>query len=245
MRAERRSGIKPYKKMMRLGLFPERFVSERRFTHMIADKEPANDPDSIATRASLLGRLKTWDDADSWEDFTQTYWKLIYGVARQAGLSDDEARDVVQETLLGVARNIHKFESSPERGSFKNWLLNLTRWRITDRFRDRMPVDPSAPPPHFAGDHTATIERLPDSAEINSVWETEWRKSVFDTAVARVCRRVKPRHAQIFDLYAIRDWPAAKVARELGVSLIQVYLVNHRLTKLLKAEVAYLRKKLE
>jgi hypothetical protein len=63
--------------------------------------------------------------------------------------------------------------------------------------------------------------------------------------VARISRRVNPKHAQIFDLYAVRDWPAAKVAGELGVSLVQVYLVNHRLTKLLKAEVEILRQKLE
>jgi hypothetical protein len=40
---------------------------------------------------------------------------------------------------------------------------------------------------------------------------------------------VPPKHAQIFDLYAVRNWPAAKVASELGVSVVQVYLVNHQL----------------
>jgi RNA polymerase sigma-70 factor (ECF subfamily) len=202
---------------------------------------PTTDADSIATRASLLGRIKSWDDAESWEDFTQTYWRLIYGVARQAGLSDDEARDVVQETLLGVAKNIHDFQSSPERGSFKNWLLNFTRWRIADYFRNRLPVRA----PSNVSDQTATIERVPDPAELDAYWETEWKKNVFETAVERICRRVNPKHAQIFDLYAIRDWPAMKVASELGVSVIQVYLVHHRMTKLLKSEVEYIRKKLE
>jgi len=206
---------------------------------------PKENPDSIATRASLLGRLKNWDDAASWEDFTQTYWRLIYGVARQAGLSDEEARDVVQETLLGVAKNIHEFESSPERGSFKNWLLNITRWRVADCFRNRPPVQESRPPSSDAADRTATVERVPAPAELDAFWEAEWKKNVFETAVARICQRVKPKHAQIFDLYTVRHWPAAKVAGELGVSIIQVYLVNHRLTKLLKAEVAYIRKKLE
>ena len=208
-------------------------------------KPPQDEPDSIATRASLLGRIKSWDDADSWEDFTQTYWKLIYGVARQSGLSDDEARDVVQDTLLGVAKKIHEFESNPERGSFKNWLLNLTRWRIADHFRARLPVGCSLAEPTTAGDQTATIERVPEPADLDAFWEVEWKKSIFDTAVVRVCRRVNPKHAQIFDLYAVRDWSAAKVAKELGVSIIQVYLVNHRLTKLLKTEVEFLCKKLE
>jgi RNA polymerase sigma factor (sigma-70 family) len=206
-------------------------------------KTGREEPDSLATRASLLGRLKNWDDAESWEEFTQTYWRLIYGVARQAGLSDDEARDVVQETLLGVAKKIHEFESSPERGSFKSWLLNLTRWRIADHIRDRLPVREPLRASAASEDRTATVERVPDPANLDAVWETEWKKSVFETALARVCRRVSPKHAQIFDLYATRNWSAAKVARELGVSVVQVYLVNHRLTRLLKKEVEYVGKK--
>jgi hypothetical protein len=37
-----------------------------------------------------------WDDTESWEKFTTSYWNVGYGVARQVGLSDEEARDVVQ-----------------------------------------------------------------------------------------------------------------------------------------------------
>jgi len=205
----------------------------------------ADDSGSLATRASLLGRLKNWDDAESWEEFTQTYSRLIHNVARQAGLTEDEARDVVQETLLGVAKKIHEFESSPERGTFKSWLLNLTRWRIADHFRSRLPVRASQPALPTAQERTATVERVPDPANIDAVWESEWRRSTLETALARVCRRVPPKHAQIFELYAIRNWSAAKVARELGVSLVQVYLVNHRLGRLLKKEVEYVGKKLE
>ncbi len=201
------------------------------------------EPDSIATRASLLGRIRNWDDSESWEEFTRTYWRLIYSVARRAGLGDSEARDVVQDTLLGVAKKIHEFESNPERGTFRGWLLNLTRWRITDHFRKRLPAQPGTG--LGTEDRTATVERVPDPAQIDEFWEAEWKQNIFDTAVARVSRRVNPKHAQIFDLYAVRHWPAATVARELGVSLVQVYLVSHRLTRLLREEVAYLQKKLE
>jgi len=201
------------------------------------------EPDSIATRASLLGRIRNWDDSESWEEFTRTYWRLIYSVARRAGLGDSEARDVVQDTLLGVAKKIHEFESNPDRGTFRGWLLNLTRWRITDHFRNRPPAQSGGGP--ATDDRTATVERVPDPAQIDEFWEAEWKQNIFDTAVARVSRRVNPKHAQIFDLYAVRHWPAATVSRELGVSMVQVYLVSHRLTRLLKDEVAYLQKKLE
>lgn len=202
--------------------------------------------DSIATRASLLGRLRNWDDAQSWEEFTQTYWRLIYSVARRSGLSETEARDVVQDTLLGVAKKIHEFESDPKRGTFRGWLLNLTRWRIVDQFRARPPVSkgPAQNEP-TTEEGTATINRIPDPAQLDELWEAEWKKNVVETAFARISRKVNAKHAQIFDLYALRGWRAAKIAQELGVSVVQVYLVNHRLTKLLKEEVAYLQKELE
>ena len=60
--------------------------------------------DSIPTRHSLLNRLKDWRDEASWREFFETYWELIYNVARKAGLNDAEAQDVVQETVIAVAK---------------------------------------------------------------------------------------------------------------------------------------------
>jgi hypothetical protein len=62
--------------------------------------------DTIATRASLLDRLKDHADDASWQEFFDTYWRLIYSVARRAGLNDAEAQEVVQETVISVARRL-------------------------------------------------------------------------------------------------------------------------------------------
>ena len=207
--------------------------------------DPTLSNDTLATRASLLGRLKNWDDAKSWEDFTQTYSRLIRTVAFKAGLSESEAKDVEQETLLCVAKTIHEFESNPARGTFKSWLFNLTRWRIADQFRRRTPAAGSASPSDATATGTSTVQRVPGPENLEAEWEVEWKRNIVETALARVGRKVKPKHLQIFDLYAMRHWPADKVARELGVTRVQVYLVNHRLTKLVKLEVEYLGRNLE
>jgi RNA polymerase sigma-70 factor (ECF subfamily) len=207
--------------------------------------EPTLSDHTLATRASLLGRLKNWDDAKSWEDFTQTYSRLIRAVAIKAGLTESEAKDVEQETLLCVAKTIHEFESNPGRGSFKSWLLNLTRWRITDQFRRRCPAAASMPHSDGTATGTSTVERVVGPDNLDAEWEVEWKRNIVETALSRVGRKVKPKHLQVFDLYAMRHWPAGKVARELGVTRVQVYLVNHRLTKMMKREVEYLGRNLE
>jgi RNA polymerase sigma-70 factor (ECF subfamily) len=86
--------------------------------------------DSIPTRYSLLSRLQDREDQDSWKDFFDTYWRLIYSFAIKSGLTDAEAQDVVQETVISVAKDIQKFKRDRALGSFKGWLRNLTRWGL-------------------------------------------------------------------------------------------------------------------
>jgi hypothetical protein len=102
------------------------------------DRPPGLDTDdSLATRQNLLSRLKNWDDSGSWNDFFRTYWNLIFNVA-QAGLTEVEAQDVVQQTVIEVSNQIGEFKHNRE-GSFKKWLLQKTHWRIQDQFRKRLP----------------------------------------------------------------------------------------------------------
>ncbi|MBK8002266.1 MAG: sigma-70 family RNA polymerase sigma factor [Verrucomicrobia bacterium] len=89
----------------------------------------------MPTRHSLLSRLRNLDDTASWHTFFNNYWRLLYNVARKSGLNDDEAQDVVQETVIAVARKMPEFRYDPARGSFKQWLLLITRRRIHDHLR--------------------------------------------------------------------------------------------------------------
>jgi len=91
----------------------------------------------VATRRSLVDRLANWDDQKRWQEFFDTYWRLIYEVAIRSGLTEAEAQDVVQETVLSVAKKMGEFKTDPSFGSFKSWLLQLTAWRIADQFRNR------------------------------------------------------------------------------------------------------------
>jgi RNA polymerase sigma-70 factor (ECF subfamily) len=198
----------------------------------------SNEDDANRTRATLLDRLKNWDDQASWQEFFDIYWQLIYRFARKAGLTDAEAQDVVQETLVAVAKHMPAFKYDPAVGTFKAWLLNLTRWRVVDQFRKRGPVMP-----HHAETEdparTATIERVPDEKSLDweTLWETDWQKSVLEAAMARVKRQLDPQKFQIFDFYVNREWPPEKVAQTFNVAVNQVYLVKNRVTEMLREEV--------
>jgi len=148
--------------------------------------------DLFPTRSSLLTRLKHWDDHDGWKRFFDTYWRLIYGAAVKSGLSDAEAQDVVQETVISVAKKMDEFKYDPARGSFKGWLLTLTRWRITDQIRKRDRHGQAGGSQPEDGARTFDMESLPDEqgVRLEAIWDAEWQKNLTDAAIERVKRKV-------------------------------------------------------
>jgi RNA polymerase sigma factor (sigma-70 family) len=204
------------------------------------------DNELLPTRQSLLSRLKDWDDQESWKSFFDAYWRLIYNAAIKAGLTDAEAQDVVQETLIGVMKNLPNFEYDPKKGSFKVWLLNQTKWRIIDQLRRRQRELEHRKAPSSATDETATVERVADPAglELDAMWDEEWERNLIGAAIERVKKKVDPRQYQIFDLYVFKGWTVSKVAATLRVNPGRVYLTKHRIGPLIKKELAYLRTKM-
>ena len=196
----------------------------------------------IPTRSSLLNRLRDLDDESSWREFFETYWKLIYRAAIKAGLSEVEAQDAVQETIVTVSRRIQSFKYDPAAGSFKGWLLHTTRWRVLDQLRKRGSDSPHGDAQPLTNDLLAeTME--PAAARLEAVWEEEWRQNLMDAALQRIKSRVQPKHYQIFELCHLKGWPARRVAKALGVNRAQVYLVRHRVGKLVRHEVARLEER--
>ncbi|MEN9022639.1 MAG: sigma-70 family RNA polymerase sigma factor [Verrucomicrobiales bacterium] len=210
----------------------------------------ANDPNWKAayqkTRRSLIERLDNWEDQKTWDEFYKTYWRLIYSVATRAGLRSEEAFDAVQETILSIAKQSKHKKYDPDAGSFKSWLMNMTRWRIADQFRKRAKDTASLYAQADDDRRTAVLDRVEDPAPapLDRMWEEEWQKNLAETALAKVKSRVSPKQFQIFDCYVIKGWDVKKVQTDLGVSMAQVYLAKHRVGGLIKKEVEGLQQQL-
>jgi RNA polymerase sigma-70 factor (ECF subfamily) len=193
----------------------------------------------LPTRYSLLSRLQDREDNESWKEFFDTYWRLIYSVARRAGLTEAEAQEVVQETVISVAKDIEKFKRDRRLGSFKGWLRNITRWRIADLLRKRTGL--------VGESNRATAEETPEMPDekLEARWEEEWQSNLLQAAMERVKKRVREEHYQMFELQVVREWPVRKVAETLGVSAARVYLAKHRVSALIKKEARALQRKWE
>lgn len=186
-----------------------------------------------------MARLKNWNDEGSWQEFFDSYWQLIYRVGLKSGLTQAEAQDAVQDTLVAVARAIQGFKYDRSRCTFKSWLMLVTRQRIIWQLRQRPPQHHGSARADDSTPRTSTVDRIPDPGQdlLEAVWEEEWQRNLLASALEKVKKEVNPKQFQIFDLYLLRNWPVRQVAQTLRISSGQVYLAKHRVANLLKKEL--------
>lgn len=189
----------------------------------------------LPTRRSLLTRLKDWDDQEAWRQFFDLYWRLIYSVARRAGLAEAEAQDVVQETMVVVAKQMPGFRYDPARGSFKAWLHTVIRGRLSRHWRKKS----GAP---VAIDLAEEENETPGPPEFDAIWQSEWEHNLINAALRRVQAKVSPRQYLLFSLATLKEVPTQVITERYEASRTQIYIAKLRVGRLFKAELERLHR---
>ena len=150
--------------------------------------------------------------------------------------------------MISVSKKISDFKYDQSVGSFKGWLLKITRWRIADQLRKRQPLAGPLPAYDAAAETAVGLPVSAAFAELTSTlpdaeWEAEWEMKLLHAASQKVKRQLDPQKYQIFDFYVNKDWPPEKVAATFGITISQVYLAKHRVTEMIAEEVRKLELK--
>ena len=195
---------------------------------------PTPTTDSLPTRRSLLSHLRKGGDDVGWTTFYDTYWRLIFNVARKRGISEPDAQEIVQDVLAALARKMTDYDA--KLGSFKGWLMLHVRRRIADHWRtgvaqrhDTLPLTSNAMADAQTADHG-----------FETAWDEEWRETWLATALERVKAQVNTRHYLVFEMSAVQGASIGEIARTLGMNAAQVYLARHRVGRLVKAELKHI-----
>ncbi len=202
---------------------------------------PTESP-SLRTRPSLVAGLQAGDE-DRWHEFFRTYSPVVRGFALKAGLTETEADEVVQETYIGVARNVEEYRYDPAKCRFKTWLLNLASWRVKNQYRKRRLWDDRRQRTVEEEDQDLSSAldtdflKLASPDALSALWEAEWREKLLAAALEKVRGNFSATQFQVFDLNVLKEWPAREVARSLGMSLAGVYLAKHRVAKAVRQEM--------
>src|SRR5438552_3205642 len=88
--------------------------------------------DMLPTRTSLLYRVRNQADEESWREFVALYEPLLLSYVRKRGLSQVDARDVVQDIFIQLLRILPTFTLDHSRGRFRTWLWQVVMNGIAD-----------------------------------------------------------------------------------------------------------------
>lgn len=168
------------------------------------------------------------DDPAAWHAFVGLYGPLIYSWCRRKGLAASDAAEVVQETLLAVARAIPTFD--PALGRLRGWLWTITQSKLADFFR-RRPADQAA-------GGSEMVDRLRQLAEPPPEDDTTGGdhdlRLLLDRALRQVAAEVEPQTYRAFVLVVLQARSTAEAAAELGLSENSIRQAKSRVLRRLR-----------
>jgi RNA polymerase sigma-70 factor (ECF subfamily) len=187
------------------------------------------------TRVTLLTRIRDGRDADAWREFVQLYGPVVYRFARNRGLQDADAADLMQDVLRSVARHAGRLDYDPKKGTFRGWLYTVTRNKIYNFLTAQKNR------PRGSGDADAheRLDAAParDEDGPDEEWEREYQRRLSARAMERVRGEFQPATWQAFWGTAVDGKPAAEVGAALKMSPGAVYVAKSRVLARLRDEV--------
>ena len=197
---------------------------------------------SPETRASLILRLADPADNLAWTEFLRIYEPMLFQLASRWGLQDADAREVVQETLLAVAKAIPDYSAKEHPGAFRGWLAAITRNKLADHLAKR------SRQARGSGDSNMHrwLDQLTSGDSSVSVWDWERNRQIFAWAAEKVRGQVNSSTWQAFDRTSICGEAVADVAKDLGMREGMIYVARSRVMSRLRKEVeTWIRKEQE
>jgi len=206
--------------------------------------------DSPITTTLLLNSLKDERNDAAWGDFDSRYRRLIEDFARSAGLRDEEAMEVAQQTLVDFVKAYRQGRYSREKGRLHSWIIGIAQNKVTDvfRYRGRAAIGGSVVAEQLADDASSSVAGpcgacqgttfdITDSERVSQVWEQHVQQAIFREAMEKLRTQTQLDEATIkaFELVSVRGVSVEAAARECGMKAGEIYVAKHRvLTKLRK-----------
>ena len=190
----------------------------------------------------------TAEDESAWAQFVELYEPVIRAFAAEAGTSQSDIDDVVQDVFVRLVHVMRRDGYSSGRGRFRSYLRTIMRRVLIDRFRRTQaarldvhtPIDEDE---LHASDilPSANASQSPDAAEM---FDARWQKACLDAALEHVFTQsaLSDQNREIYRAYVLEDEDAATVARRFGVTPEVVRQVKSRVNRMIAALVKRLEK---
>lgn len=184
------------------------------------------------TDPRLLEAARDWHDDANWREFYERYASAIRKHAARSGLADQECEDVLQETMLKVARYLPSYRYDRTVCRFRPWLNQIVNQRILEVIHSRRQN-------MFNKDSIEGLRAIlqPVAVSVDDpVGQAEAEYRVLEACLARVRASIKPRHWQIFEAHCLHGLTARETAALHNTTTANVWVIRHRTVNSLRKE---------
>src|SRR5262245_5253193 len=198
--------------------------------------------ESALTRASLLIQIRDGSNHVAWQEFVNLYGPMVYGFARNRGLQDADAADLMQDVLRSVSSAIGRMDYDRKQGTFRGWLFTITRNKVFT-FLSARRIRPQG-----SGDSTTNrlLAEEPDgSGDGQDAWDVEYQRRLAGLAMERVKGEFQVNTWRAFWLTSVEGVSAADAGKQVKMSPGAIYVAKSRVLARLREEVEALRQQEE
>lgn len=182
------------------------------------------------TSPTLLHRVRDPGDKAAWERFVRLYTPLLAQWSKQAGLSETDTADLIQEVLVLLLGKLPDFDFDGQK-TFRGWLrtVAINKWRSLQRKRREQTL----------GSDDGRLHELPDESSI-LFWERDYQQLLVNRALELMQNSFEPTTWKACLLTVSTGRTAADVGQELGISPAAVFTARSRVLRRLRAELGEL-----
>jgi RNA polymerase sigma factor (sigma-70 family) len=172
--------------------------------------------------AELVKACRRGDEA-AWNDLVERFQRLIFTVPRRAGLSDEQAADILQEVFLTLFEKLDEIQQ-PEK--IRSWLVTTAKFKTWSAVRGEKNFDS----PETEEEMEAEMANLPDASPLaDEVLIELEQQHLIRTAL----KELEERCQKILSMIYLHE-PAAsylEVAIEIGVGETSISPLRTRCLK--------------
>jgi RNA polymerase sigma-70 factor (ECF subfamily) len=164
----------------------------------------------------------------AWERFVQLFMPLLCYWARSLGLHGTDAEELVENVFAVLADKVPQLLFGPAPG-FRGWL-----WSVTLQVFHARHGQPN-------GSHSSRTEGLPaqpDAEPAGGLGAKEYSQYLVQRALELLREEFQPATWNAFWQFAVAGRPADEVARDLDLSVSDVYLAKGRVLRRVRTHLA-------
>ncbi|MCP4456363.1 MAG: sigma-70 family RNA polymerase sigma factor [Planctomycetes bacterium] len=177
------------------------------------------------TTTQTLDQMGVRQDTDVWETFSNHFFPAICRMARQKGLTQADAEDAAQQTLLSFMQAMRQGKYHRTKGRLSAFLFAVANRTILNARRRNARHAPETSRPW---------QDLADERSDHLTWETQWQKILLVQSLERIRKATDPQVFKAFDLYCLQERPAHEVAETLHITPNAVYIAKSRVLSQLR-----------